>query len=152
MQVEMLDANLNTEQMIEDDEKPTNNPNDINADDLSLLCDLFYLPFEHGSKALFLLNEFYWLKSNAALLVENKNKKDPDIKPEIQEWHRRCEKFIKHCNLVIVLGKKLANCHNKELCYDLYSYVWDIASVISLLIAFVKWLGKLIKINNCNMF
>lgn len=137
----MLEINSIIDPMVEDEEKVIN-PNEINADDLSLLCDLFYLPFEHGSKAIFLLNEFYWLKMNAVLLLEDKNKKDHDVKPEIQEWHRRSEKFIKHCNLIIVLGKKLANCLNKELCYDLYSYVWDITSVISLLIAFIKWLSK----------
>lgn len=40
------------------------------------------------------------------------------------------------------LAKKIATCANKELCYDLYSYVWDMAGVITLLCAFIKWLCK----------
>lgn len=139
MQVEMLESHLNTEHMVEDEDKDVDQ--EITADDIALMCDLFYLPFEHGGKALLLLNEFYWLKTNANILVEKKTRKDEDVKPEFQEWYRRSEKFIKYCNLVTIFGKKLANCPNKELCYDLYSYVWDIASVISLLTAFVKWLA-----------
>lgn len=34
---------------------------------------------------------------------------------------------------------------NKEICYDLYSYVWDISAVISLMNAFIKWLCKYFK-------
>jgi protein O-GlcNAcase/histone acetyltransferase len=33
------------------------------------LCDLFYLPFEHGGQGLQLLHEFNWLKSNAQLVT-----------------------------------------------------------------------------------
>lgn len=63
------------------------------------------------------------------------------MKPEVQEWFRRSDKFMKLCQSVNILGKKLATCVNKELSYDLYSYIWDIASVISLLMAFIKWLS-----------
>lgn len=42
----------------------------LTHDDLSLLCDLFYLPFEHGGQGIQLLQEFNWLKSNAYVLVE----------------------------------------------------------------------------------
>lgn len=58
---------------------------DITNEDLYLLCDLFYLPFEHGSRALQLINEFYWLKTNATVLV-NSYKKGQDLataKPEV---------------------------------------------------------------------
>lgn len=43
----------------------------ITQDDLSLICDLFYLPFEHGGKSLKILNEFYWLKMNTSLVSNN---------------------------------------------------------------------------------
>lgn len=64
-------------------------------------------------------------------------------KPEVQEWFQRADKFYKICDLVIVLAKKIAMCANKELCYDLFSYVWDMAGVVILLCAFIKWLGEL---------
>lgn len=58
---------------------------DITVEDLYLLCDLFYLPFEHGSRSIQIINEFYWLKSNASVLV-NSYKRGQDIasaKPEV---------------------------------------------------------------------
>lgn len=42
---------------------------DLQYEDLSLLCDLFYLPFEHGAQGLQILQEFNWLKSNAHLVA-----------------------------------------------------------------------------------
>lgn len=117
----------------------------INVDDICLLCDLFYLPFEHGNRALQLLNEFNWLKSNAFVLVTTPAyKKGTDLanaKPEVQEWFQRSERFYRLCQLVINLARKMATCSNRELCYELFSYVWDIAGVITLLTGFVKWLG-----------
>lgn len=115
----------------------------MNYDDIILLCDLFYLPFEHGSKALQLLNEFYWLKTNAVVLVKNPHKKGNDItkaKPEVQEWFRRSQAFFILCQKISLLTKKLVTCSNKEICYDLYSYIWDITGVISIMIAYIKWL------------
>lgn len=39
------------------------------------------------------------------------------------------------------LFKHMSSCSNRELLYDLYSYVWDIRGVISLLNSYIKWLG-----------
>lgn len=114
----------------------------LTAEDLLLLCDLFYLPFEHGAKALHLLNEFQWLKSNAHMLVANKNKSGSDTSQiESQEWIRRANAFQNLCQAIYELTKKIAFCENRELCYDLYTYVWEVSSVTSLLSAFVQWLG-----------
>ena len=33
----------------------------ITIDDLCLLCDMFYLPYQHGSRAVELLQELSWL-------------------------------------------------------------------------------------------
>lgn len=197
----------------------------IDADDLYLLCDLFYLPFEHGSRGLKLLNEFNWLKANAYVLLEMKNKKKSNSnsitnvnamatgtttstfnnnnnntnnknvinssnnnimtteeagntplsniniptssdcghnntgagslnikpvvdhhhnnllpKPEVAEWLQRAEYFSTLCKSVEDLLRKVATCANKEICHDLFSYVWDITGALALLNAFVKWL------------
>lgn len=37
----------------------------LTVDDLLLLVDFFYLPHQHGKKALQILNEFRWLKANS---------------------------------------------------------------------------------------
>lgn len=114
----------------------------IAATDIALLCDLFYLPFEHGNRSLQLLNEFNWLKSNAFVLSGYKRKTDLGLaKPEVQEWFQRSEKFYALGQMVILLAKKLADCTNRELCYELFSYVWDITGVMTLLTGFVKWLA-----------
>lgn len=52
----------------------------LTVDDLMLLCDLFYLPFEHGSQALKLLQEFNWLKCNAPVLIGLKKNAPPGQK------------------------------------------------------------------------
>lgn len=119
----------------------------ITADDISLMCDLFYLPFEHGNRALRLLNEFNWLKSNASVLVNASPpfrkvlSDEASLKPETQEWFQRADRFYALCQSVLVLAKKLATSTNRELCYELFSYVWDIAGVVTLLTGFVRWLA-----------
>ena len=54
----------------------------LTVEDLHLLCDLFYLPYEHGSQGLQLLNEFQWLKTNASAIVgiSNKDKTKPEVR------------------------------------------------------------------------
>uniref|UniRef100_A0A182QWE0 GH84 domain-containing protein n=1 Tax=Anopheles farauti TaxID=69004 RepID=A0A182QWE0_9DIPT len=180
MQVESSDTSL---EMAED---KNGHEKQITVTDIMLLCDLFYLPFEHGSKALQLLSEFYWLRNNAYVLcaqrtnrpgkqrtasststgslgattatsggacsvpagediTESSNGPSTDgrdlSKCDAQEWIRRSESFQTLCQSIFLLTKKISRCANKELCYDLFSYVWDIASVLSLLSAFVKWLS-----------
>lgn len=57
---------------------------DLTYEDLALLCDLFYLPFEHGGQGLQLLQEFNWLKSNAHLVIAA-NQKGDKINPEVRK-------------------------------------------------------------------
>lgn len=61
---------------------------DLTEEDLLLLCDLFYLPFEHGPQSVQFLTEFNWLKSNAHLVsCENlkvlKKNNSTESKPEV---------------------------------------------------------------------
>lgn len=44
----------------------------MTIEDVSLLVDLFYLPFEHGSSSLQLLYSFHWLLNNAHCLQEGR--------------------------------------------------------------------------------
>lgn len=60
---------------------------------------------------------------------------------DAQEWLRRAESFHNLCQAIFTLTGKIASCANKELCYDLFSYVWDVAGVLSLLSGFVRWLA-----------
>lgn len=121
------------------------NKNLVTVDDLHLLCDLFYLPFEHGSKSLMILNEFYWLKNNASVLVASDaaskiHTTSNGGKPETVEWHRRAAKFELISHKVFELARKLVRCANKEIVYELYSYLWELTSALTLLLGYVEWL------------
>lgn len=113
---------------------------ELTVEDLSLLCDLFYLPFEHGGQGLQLLQEFNWLKSNAPLVMTSGQLKNKS-QPEVQEWFARADKMNEMAQAVNRLFQHLSGCNNRELLYDLYSYVWDIRGVISLLNSYIKWLA-----------
>lgn len=112
----------------------------INYDDILLLCDLFYLPFEHGKQGLSIMTEFHWLKVNAYLISGIKEGANSP-KTEIQEWFERKDKFLKVCDAVFALTKKIALCSNRELCHDLYTYCWEISTVMSICGSYVQWLA-----------
>lgn len=57
---------------------------ELMMEDLSLLCDLFYLPFEHGSQGLQILQEFHWLKTNAQLVIISNRNNETMSKPEVR--------------------------------------------------------------------
>ncbi|XP_054167405.1 protein O-GlcNAcase-like isoform X2 [Oppia nitens] len=114
----------------------------LTYEDISLLIDLFYLPFEHGGQGLQFLNEFHWLKANGFLVSEFRRKITTESEgPEVSEWYARAAKFDDMTASVGRLLTKLTFCKNRSLLYDLYPYVWDIKGVISLLNSYVKWLG-----------
>lgn len=58
------------------------NSDELTVDDLQLLTDLFYLPYEHGKQGINIMNEFNWLKINSHLVIDQK-KDDVDSKPEV---------------------------------------------------------------------
>ena len=85
---------------------PVEDPQSLNVNDLELLCDLFYLPCEHGPKvsnlfvlfillhwfspglpcpqSLDVLSEFYWLKTHAGCMLLDGHK-DADLATEVIE-------------------------------------------------------------------
>ena len=67
-------------------ETPLDNEEDnLTVDDLQLLVDLFYLPFEHGRQGVNILNEFNWLKMNSHLVIDSKKSEEEAEKPEVRE-------------------------------------------------------------------
>jgi protein O-GlcNAcase/histone acetyltransferase len=64
-----------------EDRKPTISQ-ELNGDDLLLLCDLFYLPYEHGGQGIQIMEEFQWLKSNSNVIAgaTAKDKLKPEVK------------------------------------------------------------------------
>lgn len=118
--------------------------NMLNYEDVALLVDLFYLPFEHGSQGIQILQEFHWLKTNGFIVSEYRRKRNSEQNTnlEINEWYDRAAKFNEITLLIGRLLTRLTFCKNRSLLYDLYPYVWDIKGVISLLNSYVKWIGQ----------
>lgn len=66
-------------------EKPLFTVEPVTLEDLTLLAELFYLPYEHGPKAVQMLKEFNWLRANSSFVIVNSTEKDP----EKVRWHTR---------------------------------------------------------------
>lgn len=47
-------------------------------EDLTLLAELFYLPYEHGNKAVQMLREFNWLRANSSVVSVNCKRKETE--------------------------------------------------------------------------
>uniref|UniRef100_A0A8C9XVK5 protein O-GlcNAcase n=1 Tax=Sander lucioperca TaxID=283035 RepID=A0A8C9XVK5_SANLU len=110
----------------------------LTLEDLTLLAELFYLPYEHGPKAMQMLKEFNWLRANSSVVSVNCKRKETE---KVEEWQLRAEKFEEMCCSVIQMFTRLSNSANRTILYDLYSYIWDIKSIISMVKSFVQWLG-----------
>ena len=52
--------------------KKKENDANVTKEDLMLMVDLFFLPYEHGSKAKHLVSEFKWIQANAPPIETNK--------------------------------------------------------------------------------
>ena len=63
-------------------------------------------------------------------------------KEDREEWQQRAIRFDNSVKNVVGLFEKLCACQNRELVYDLYTYVWDMCSVILTLNGFVQWLSR----------
>uniref|UniRef100_A0A671YEJ0 O-GlcNAcase n=1 Tax=Sparus aurata TaxID=8175 RepID=A0A671YEJ0_SPAAU len=132
-------------------EKPLFTAEPLTVDDLSLLAELFYLPYEHGNKAVQMLKEFNWLRANSSVVSVNCKRKETEKvgslfqltcrMRERAEWQSRAEKFEEMCCSVIQMFTRLSNSANRTILYDLYPYIWDIKSIISMVKSFVQWLG-----------
>ncbi|XP_043107784.1 protein O-GlcNAcase [Puntigrus tetrazona] len=105
----------------------------LTLDDLTLLSELFYLPYEHGATAVLMLQELHWLRRHGP------GPRDP---PEQgKEWRQRAERFDGLCESVVQMFNRLSNAPNRLILYDLYNYICDIKSGVTMAKAYVKTLG-----------
>lgn len=127
--------------------------NRLTIDDVSLLVDLFYLPFEHGAQGLWLLNEFQWLRNNSSLLkndpAEDGGSEDADS-PAVTEWKDRSRKFDEMSRTINRLFSRLSYIKNRTLFYDFNPYVTDLRAVVCQLNTYIQKLGKQL-LTDCSM-
>lgn len=115
------------------DENPLYTAEPLTLDDLTLLSDLFYLPYEHGPTARTMLQELDWLKNHSVVASA-----DTD---QTAEWRSRAQQFDGMCKAVVQMFNRLSNAPNRSILYDLYNYICDIKTGVGLAQAYVKGLG-----------
>ncbi|XP_053619430.1 protein O-GlcNAcase [Plodia interpunctella] len=138
MMVEPVDVTDNADEPVEIEpllEPESTDPNALTAEDLILLCDAFYLPFEHGSRGLRLLTDFHWLVTRAANLLPRPHKPQ-----ETSEWRRRRSRFAWWACRTRRLTRRVLRAPNQELAAELLPYLWDLCAVLALLDAVLRWL------------
>uniref|UniRef100_A0A8B9KEI8 Protein O-GlcNAcase n=1 Tax=Astyanax mexicanus TaxID=7994 RepID=A0A8B9KEI8_ASTMX len=139
------DEQLNKEVFVPGpNEKPLFTSEPLTLEDLTLMAELFYLPYEHGPKAVQMLKEFNWLRANSSLVSVNSKSEDSEkviCVCQVAEWHSRADNFEEMCCSVMQMFTRLSNSANRTILYDLYPYIWDIKSIISMIKSFVQWLG-----------
>ncbi|KAG0725771.1 Protein O-GlcNAcase [Chionoecetes opilio] len=114
---------------------------ELTVDDLQVLAELFYLPYEHGRYGITIMNEFNWLKINSQLVIDQRRRDNPETKPEVEEWFERAAKFSDLTKQTKRMANRLNRVKNRSLLYDVYPYVWDMCGVVGLLNSYVDWLG-----------
>ncbi|CAL8332246.1 unnamed protein product [Merluccius merluccius] len=108
----------------------------LTLEDLNLLSELFYLPYEYGPTAKTMLQELNWLKTNSRAASASAET------DQTAEWHSRAQSFDKMCEAVVQMFNRLSNAPNRRILYDLYDYICDIKSGVGLARAHIKALGK----------
>lgn len=105
----------------------------LTLEDLKLLSELFYLPYEHGHTARNMLQELDWLKNNSAAATSEAD--------QAGEWCSRAQQFDDMCEAVVQMFNRLSNAPNRSILYDLYNYICDIKSGVGLARTYIKNLG-----------
>ena len=134
----------------------------VTVDDIMTIVDMFYLPFEHGPRAIRLLSDFFDIKLQAAdSLVDTAafdssdqllgnccddcdssplEKFDSDAKST--KWRELVRTFLIHLQWISDIIDRILAIPNKALAFELFPYLWDIKAAVRLLDCFVQWLGK----------
>ena len=63
------------------------------------------------------------------------------IQVDQPEWRKRREAFSELFANVKSVFKKICSSPNRELVYNLYTYIWDMVGVMSMLLSYVDWLA-----------
>jgi len=124
------------------------NPGTLTVEEVELICDLFYLPCEHGPKAIEILTEFYWLKTHAGVMLSDCERVtstttsgEEGAEVARPEWVKRKEKFVELVHDVRRAFEKICSAPNRELVYNLYTYLWDMVGVVFMLLSYIDWLS-----------
>lgn len=95
----------------------------IGLEELELLGDFFYLPFDHGPRAAALLED-------ARALLE----------APPASWGTRLDRLRDTVASVERLAVKITELDNRDLLYSLHGYMWELRHELAALLGYLDWL------------
>lgn len=108
----------------------------ITTEDVALLVDLCYLPYAHGPRAVDLLrqlDELHLLADGFAV----------DGAPgAAAAMESLASNFYVRGDAIAGLFERLTEIRQRELCYALYPYLWDLKEEMDVLCRYVQWLCR----------
>lgn len=107
------------------------------VDQIAMLVDMFYLPFECGRQASKLLEQFSWLHDNA--LFAHGMPKETVTQAE---WEHRFNDLESSIQTVNRIFKYIVECPNKTLVSELIPYIWDAHGSCSVLLGVARWMKE----------
>ncbi|NXE92763.1 OGA GlcNAcase, partial [Menura novaehollandiae] len=110
----------------------------LTLEEVRMLVELFYLPYDHGALAQELLEHFHWLRANSLSVGV------PATAPDAcggTRWRGRAQSFQLLCARTCRLHSRFVSTAGRALLYDLHPYLWDIRNMLLAASAFVLWLG-----------
>lgn len=106
------------------------------VDQVALLVDLCYLPYKHGTRGTDLiqqLDELHLLADTYTL--DPAPARGAAIRALTSKFHRRA-------GAVAGLFARLTEIRQRELCYAIYPYLWDLKEEMDVLSRYVGWLCR----------
>eukprot|EP00918_Siedleckia_nematoides_P037386 GHVU01081099.1.p1 GENE.GHVU01081099.1~~GHVU01081099.1.p1 ORF type:complete len:921 (+),score=115.42 GHVU01081099.1:309-2765(+) len=114
----------------------------LTHEELCLLVDFFYLPYEHGSRALKLLMNFHWLKTNAHHVHEAQLQNASENQKELSvQWLEKQGQFETVVQEIFLMYNKVLLLPNQVFVQEVLSYMWDIKVVLGHALTFTQWLA-----------
>ncbi|KAI6214663.1 hypothetical protein M3Y94_00295100 [Aphelenchoides besseyi] len=132
---ESSDQHLNEEVAMEEDGEERN-LGKIDQEQLALLVDIFYLPFDYGERGLLLLEDFQWLHKNAHLLRQV----DPSNSSLIGEWNSRFDVFQSGSTQLETFFRRFLISPNRSLVQEIFPYISEAHATTTILSAILKWM------------
>lgn len=114
--------------------------------DLELLIHLFWLPHSHGPKGEMLVNEFKYLRDLSHVMIQLDPEDDPDEMDGseidfVDSWLSRASSFNNVCRRFAKVCDKFTYIENRELFFDINSYLNNVQVILSACNRYLKWVG-----------
>ncbi|KAI6217820.1 Bifunctional protein NCOAT [Aphelenchoides fujianensis] len=108
----------------------------IDHEQLALLVDMFYLPFDYGERGIVLLDDFQWMHKNAHVLRQG----DSADSSVVNEWKNRFEIFQSVCSRLEMLFRRFLVSPNRSLVQEIFPYISEAHATTTILGSILKWM------------